>query len=101
MTAGKVGYAGDRIEAAGVHLARRRDDDRRRSLQAEQCVFERGQIDGASRIVAQQLDDLVADAEHAEGLFRRGMDEATGHDRYRWQSAHSTLSDVGPVLFSP
>src|SRR5439155_16838945 len=40
----QVGYGGDRIEAAGVHLARRRDDDRRRSLQAEQCVFERGQM---------------------------------------------------------
>src|ERR1700738_1393455 len=40
-------------------------------------------------------------AEHAQCLLRRGMDEAAGHHRYRRQTTHPTLGDIGPVLFSP
>ena len=101
MTMGQVGHCGDRIEAASVHLARCRDHDCRRTLQRLERLIQRGQIDAPDRIPAQHPNHFVADPEHAQRLFRRGVDEAAGQHRHRRQAAHPTIRDVRCVLFSP
>src|SRR4029077_20445087 len=97
MTVREIGHGSDRIETAGIHLTGGRDEDCGRALERTQPLFERSQIDTSDRIVAQYLDHFMADAQHAQRLFRRSMHEAAGHHWYRRQAAHPTLGDVRPV----
>jgi len=62
----EVSHLVDRIEVAGVHLARVANDDRRCSLQRAQRVLERAEIDAADIVSLEAPNGIAADPEHRE-----------------------------------
>jgi hypothetical protein len=98
---GEVGELVDRIEVAGVHLARVRDEDRGRAVELAQRGGERVDVEAADLVAAEAAERRSADAEHRETLDRRSVDVAAGEDRDRREARKAALRDIHAVPLAP
>ena len=101
VTMGQLGHRLDRIEATGIHLSGRRDDDRRGTIERLEAMLEAREIDPPARIPRQHLHRRMADAQHAQRLPGAGMDEAAAHHRDGREAAQASRPDVEGVLLAP
>ena len=101
MLLGQVGERLERVELAGVHLARVPDQDRRRAAQLREPALEAGEVDAADLVAGERPHRVPPDPELGERLARARVDEAAREHRGRGQSGSPVGADVAPVLLAP
>ena len=98
---GQVGQVGERIEVAGVGLARGRDQHRRRAVELAEATSHRSQVDPADVVADEDLDGVLAVAEHLQGLAGAGVHVPAGQHRHPGQAGQPGRGHVDAVPLGP
>src|SRR5258708_10962455 len=100
-TAREVGHLGQRIEIAGVHVTRGRDQDRRLSTQSLEGSSKRVEVEASRGVATQGLRLPAANSKHPQRLDRAGVEVAAREHRHGWQSGKPLEVDVHLMLQYP
>ena len=99
VVVGEVGERRDRVEVAGVHLARVADQDRWRAAELLERAGEAVHVEPPRVVAGERADAAASDPEHPEGLERGRVDVAAredGHRREAGEPLHVGVDVVPP-----